>query len=129
SFHSIGKNKPEFMHFFLTTETFQSETFLVSDWLAHTPKKVVTKNFDFDCSVFDKLPKSILSTEKYICGVTPDTSSRGLLSDVPKSEHRFELRLTPLKTLGCTVRIADTSGFHVSTVIAAAHLIIKAHGL
>jgi oxalate decarboxylase family bicupin protein len=77
--------------------------------------------------------KLISLTEKYIFrGITPDTSSPGLPSDVPKSKHRFThsfLGQPPLKTAGGTVRIVDTSNFPVSTTIAAAHVSIEPHGL
>ncbi|KAJ8582420.1 hypothetical protein M405DRAFT_921208 [Rhizopogon salebrosus TDB-379] len=88
----------------------EDETFLLSDWLAHTTKG-----------------------EKYIFrGATPDTSSPGLPSDVTKSKHRITHRLfaqPPFKSPGGTVRIADISNFPVSTTIAAAHVTIEPHGL
>ena len=32
------------------------ETFLLTDWLHHTPKEVLAKNFDVPESTFDKVP-------------------------------------------------------------------------
>ena len=31
-------------------------TFLITDWLAHTPKEVIAKNFQAPISVFNELP-------------------------------------------------------------------------
>lgn len=97
----------------------------------------MAENFGLDPSVFDKLSQKgdELSTEKYLFrGVAPDTSSPGLLSDVPKYEHRFThclLAQLSSKTPGNTVRIADsdTSNFPVSMTIAVVHVTIKPRGL
>ncbi|KAG1874995.1 putative oxalate decarboxylase/oxidase [Suillus subluteus] len=129
SIQGVGKGGCEFMLIFDDGNFSEDETFLLSDWLSHTPKEVVAKNFGLDPSVFDKLSQK----EKYMFrGITPDTSSPGLPSDVPKSKHRFThslLAQPPLKTPGGTVRIVDTSNFPVSTTIAAAHVTIESHGL
>lgn len=31
-------------------------TFLITDWLSHTPKEVLAKNFQTDISTFNELP-------------------------------------------------------------------------
>ncbi|KAG1883860.1 putative oxalate decarboxylase/oxidase [Suillus subluteus] len=122
SIQGVGKGGCEFMLIFDDGNFSEDETFLLSDWLSHTPKEVVAKNFGLDPSVFDKLSQK----EKYMFrGITPDTSSPGL-------PHRFThslLAQPPLKTPGGTVRIVDTSNFPVSTTIAAAHVTIESHGL
>ncbi|KAG1813529.1 putative oxalate decarboxylase/oxidase [Suillus subaureus] len=129
SIQGVGKGGCEFMLIFDDGNFSEDETFLLSDWLSHTPKEVVAKNFGLDPSVFDKLSQK----EKYMFrGITPDTPSPGLPSDVPKSKHRFThslLAQLPLKTPGGTVHIVDTSNFPVSTTIAAAHVTIEPHGL
>lgn len=56
----------------------EDKILLLSNWLAHTPKGVMAKNFGLDPSVFEKLSQKgdELSTEKYLFrGVAPDTSS------------------------------------------------------
>src|SRR3984957_19836645 len=35
-------------------------TFLITDWLSHTPKEVLAKNFNVPASTFDKVPKKEL---------------------------------------------------------------------
>jgi len=129
SIQGVGKGGCEFLLIFDDGNFSEDETFLLSDWLAHTPKEVVAKNFGVNPSVFDKLAQK----EKYIFrGLTPDTSSPGLPRDVPKSKHRFTHKLLaqkPLKAPGGEVRIADTSNFPASTTVCAAHVTIEPHGL
>lgn len=36
----------------------ENSTFLISDWIVHTPKEVLAKNFDVDESDFADIPKS-----------------------------------------------------------------------
>src|SRR5207253_6101685 len=38
----------------------EEETFLLSDWLAHTPKEVLAKNFGVPKSAFDRIPEKDL---------------------------------------------------------------------
>lgn len=33
-------------------------TFMIGDWVAHTPKDILAKNFGVDASVFDKVPQT-----------------------------------------------------------------------
>ncbi|KAH7915558.1 putative oxalate decarboxylase/oxidase [Hygrophoropsis aurantiaca] len=129
SIQGVGQGGCEFMLIFDDGNFSEDETFLLSDWLAHTPKEVVAKNFGLDPRVFDSLSKK----EKYIFrGALPNVAVPGIPSDVPKSKHRFTHKLlaqSPVKTPGGDVRIVDTSNFPVSTTISAAHVKISPHGL
>jgi oxalate decarboxylase family bicupin protein len=94
---------------------------------AHTPKSVISKNFDLDPEVFNKLPAG----EKYIFqGRTPgkisDEEPKG--KKAKKSKYNFTHRMldqTPLKTSGGQVRITDSKNFPISKTVAAAHAIIE----
>src|SRR5699024_8598698 len=41
--------------FIMLTKCYRT-TFMVDDWLAHTPKDILAKNFGVDPSVFEKVP-------------------------------------------------------------------------
>ncbi|EGN94400.1 hypothetical protein SERLA73DRAFT_155699 [Serpula lacrymans var. lacrymans S7.3] len=128
SIQGIGPGGCEFMLVFDDGNFSEDETFLLSDWLSHTPKDVVAKNFRLDPAVFDHLSKK----EKYIFRGEIPSPLPSIVNFVPKSKHRFThsmLAQRPLKTPGGEVRITDTSNFPVSTTISAAHVIIEPHGL
>lgn len=128
SIQGLGKGGCEFMLIFDDGNFSEDSTFLLSDWLAHTPREVVAKNFGVDPSILEKLS----SKEKYIFrGQTPK-SDTVLPPEFPKSKHRFTHKMLaqkPLKAPGGEVRITDTSNFPVSTTVAAAHVTIAPHGL
>jgi oxalate decarboxylase len=98
----------------------EESTFLLTDWLAHTPKDVIAKNFGTSEGKLSPLPEK----ELYIF---PAPKPSDLPSDcgsgarpVPK---RFSYRLheqQPLRFAGGTVRIVDTGNFPASNTIAAA---------
>jgi oxalate decarboxylase family bicupin protein len=100
---------------------------VLTDWLAHTPKSVISKNFDLDPEVFKNLPAG----EKYIFqgrnpGKISDEAPKG--KNAKKSKYNFTHRMldqTPLKTSGGQVRITDSKNFPISKTIAAAHAIIE----
>lgn len=94
---------------------------------AHTPKSVISKNFNLAPEVFDHLPEG----EKYIFqGSTPgsidDEKPGG--KGVKKSKYNFVHRMLeqePKITSGGQVRITDSKNFPISKTVAAAHVIIE----
>ncbi|CAH0058032.1 unnamed protein product [Clonostachys solani] len=131
SLQGLGDNGTEFLLIFDSGEFSEESTFLLTEWLAHTPKSVISKNFHLAPEVFDHLPKE----QKYIFqGTYPDTidkerpsGSDAKISDV-EFTHRF-LEQEPLNTTGGTVRIADSTNFPISKTIAAAHVTIDVGAL
>jgi oxalate decarboxylase len=92
----------------------EDATFLLSDWLAHTPRAVVAQNFGVSEADLDALP----GEERYIF----ELDLPGPLQADPRAQ-RFSHRLLaqePLRTSGGTVRIADSANFPVSATVAAA---------
>jgi oxalate decarboxylase len=104
----------------------EDATFLVSDWLAHTPRDVTAKNFGVAEDELEGLPDG----ERYI-----------FESDVPRgpaaapdrpARDRFSFRLLerePLRSPGGSVRIADSANFPAATTIAAALVDVEPGGL
>jgi oxalate decarboxylase family bicupin protein len=127
SLQGLGENGTEFLLVFDDGHFSEESTFVLSDWLAHTPKSVIAKNFNLPPEVFKTLPKG----EKYIFqgsqpGDIEDEKPTG--RGVKKSKHEFIHRMLdqePLRFEGGEVRIADSNNFKLSKTIAAAHVTIN----
>ncbi|KAH8174571.1 cupin domain-containing protein [Sarocladium implicatum] len=127
SLQGLGENGTEFLLIFDSGSFSEESTFILSDWLKHTPKEVISQNFHLAPEVFDHLPDK----EKYIFqgsipGSIDDEAPKG--SEVKKSKYNFAHRMLdqePKKTSGGEVRIADSKNFEISKTIAAAHVIIE----
>jgi oxalate decarboxylase len=119
----------EFLLVFDDGNFSEDSTFLLTDWLAHTPRDVLAKNFRTSEAKLEKLP----SKELYIF----PTPKPGALSEDRKSgagpvpntfSHRL-LQQEPNRTAGGTVRIVDSSNFAASKTIAAALVELEPGGL
>ena len=132
--HSIQGLSPdgcEFLLIFDDGNFSEDSTFLLSDWLAHTPKSVLGKNFRLDPQIFDHIP----SSEKYIFTGSLPKSIDDEMPDKPgvkKSKRRFVHKMLaqePIKTEAGEVRITDSSNFPLSKTVAAAHVKVNGGGL
>jgi len=123
----------EFLLVFDNGNFSENETFLISDWFAHTPREVLAKNFGVTEAAFANLPKDV-EHERWIfagkvpgplaadavhspAGTTPVTYSYDLLGD------------NPIKVPGGQVRIVDSSNFPAATTIAAALVEVEPGGM
>jgi len=133
--HSIQGLGPDGCRFLLVFDngTFDEfHTFLITDWLAHTPKEVLAKNFNVPQSTFDKVPKKELFI--FQTGLPRDLtveqreSAQGT-GTVPKGFDFRASKMKPTKvTRGGEVKIIDSKIFPV-TPIAAAIVTLKPGGL
>src|SRR5258707_2031040 len=57
SIQGLGEDGCKFLLVFKDGNFNEFGTFLLTDWLHHTPKEVLAKNFDVPASTFDKVPK------------------------------------------------------------------------
>ncbi|KAF5018734.1 hypothetical protein F66182_9269 [Fusarium sp. NRRL 66182] len=129
SLQGLGPNGTEFLLIFDDGRFSEESTFILTDWLAHTPKSVISKNFDLAPEVFDHIPAG----EKYIFqGRTPgaidDEAPKG--KKVKKSKYNFTHRMLEQEPVNSTsgggqVRITDSKNFPISKTVAAAHAIIE----
>jgi len=106
----------------------EDSTFLLTDYMAKTPKSVLSKNFRVDERVFNTLSDH----EKYIFQGTLPGSLEDDRKVVRPSKTRFTHRMLeqkPVKFPGGEVRITDTSNFPVSKTTSAAHVTIMPGGL
>ena len=123
----------EFLLVFDDGNFSENETFLISDWFAHTPREVLAKNFGVPESAFANLPVDI-EHSRYIFNADvppPIEQDRigGPSGDVPQSfSHRF-LEQEPIKVAGGQVRIADSRNFPVSKTVAASLVEVEPGGL
>ena len=110
----------------------ENETFLLTDWLEHTPRDVLAKNFGVDASVFDKLPEDVEHTRYLFDAAVPGPLADDIVSSLAGETHNFVYRLLdqpPIKTAGGSVRITDSSNFPVSRTIAAALVEVEPGGM
>lgn len=127
SLQGLGENGTEFLLIFDDGGFSEESTFVLTDWLAHTPKAVIAENFHLAPELFDHLPKK----EKYIFKGSepgPISEERPRGKNIKKSKYQFTHRMLdqePKVTTGGEVRISDTSNFPISKTVSAAHAIIE----
>jgi len=108
----------------------ENSTFLLTDWLAHTPRDVLAKNFGVPPGAFADIP----SHELYIFqGRVPGPLASDRVPDPNgPTPRRFSYRPAarePLRTLGGLVRIVDSAAFPIATAIAAALVEVEPGGM
>ncbi|KAL2175495.1 RmlC-like cupin domain-containing protein [Thermothelomyces heterothallicus CBS 202.75] len=129
SLQGLGANGTEFLLIFDSGDFSEESTFLLTDWLAHTPRSVLSKNFHLPPEIFAHVP----AAERYIFqGSRPSDSLRDEFPagrHVKKSTQQFTHRLLaqpPKNTTGGRVRVVDSAtNFPVSKTVAAAHVVIE----
>jgi oxalate decarboxylase len=132
SIQGLGPDGCKFLLVFDDGNFDEFHTFLITDWLAHTPKEVLAKDLNVPPSTFDKVPKKELFI--FQAGLPGDLKAeqvQGALGTgtVPR---RFDFRTSTIKptkvTRGGEVKIIDSKIFPV-TPISAAIVTLKPGGL
>ncbi|MGC2660755.1 MAG: cupin domain-containing protein [Bryobacteraceae bacterium] len=133
--HSIQGLGPDGCRFLLVFDDGNFDefhTFLITDWLSHTPKEVLAKNFNVPASTFDKVPKKELFIfQAALPGdlKAEQTQAADGTGTVPKSFDFRASKMQPTKTTpGGHVKIIDSKIFPV-TPISAAIVTLKPGGL
>ncbi|KAG9224973.1 hypothetical protein CCMSSC00406_0001876 [Pleurotus cornucopiae] len=103
----------------------EDSTFLLTDWLAHVPAEVISRNFQEPITSFAHIP----AQELYIFPSAPPpddalapTSPQGSVPD-PFSFALSKVNATQLA--GGTVKVVDSSTFKVSKTIAMAEVTVE----
>ena len=129
SIQGLGPDGCEFLLVFDEGLFSEYQTFLISDWVAHTPPSVLAKNF--------KLPESQLSAlpddELYIFpsevpgSLEQDREAVGGKRVASAVSYTFKmLSMPPTKeTEGGSARVVDSRNFPASKTVAAALVIVK----
>jgi oxalate decarboxylase len=132
SIQGLGPDGCKFLLVFDDGNFNEFETFLITDWLAHTPKDILAKNFNVPESTFNNVPK----TELFIFQTglprpLPEEQEQAGIGAAAVSQ-RFDFRPSSMKpakmTSGGEVRIIDSKVFPV-TPISAAIVRLKPGGL
>jgi len=129
SIQGIGEDGCEFLLAFDNGNFSEDSTFLLTDWLAHTPKAILAKNFGVSERAFANIPEH----ELYIfqSQVPPPLAKDRIAGFGPVSpsfSHRM-LAQEPIRTKTGTVRITDSSLFLASKNIAAGLVEIEPGGM
>ena len=135
--HSIQGLDPdgcEFLLVFNEGAFSEDATFLLSKWLAHTPKDVLRKNLRLDDNALKKLPEK----DEYIFpGTVPDTldADRKEVNapggDDKAQPYIFRMGAMPptKKTAGGEVRVVDSRNFPAAKNFAAGLVRVKPGGM
>jgi oxalate decarboxylase len=132
SIQGLGPDGCKFLLVFDSGNFDEFHTFLLTDWLSHTPKEVLAKNFRVPQAAFDKVPeKELFIFQAALPGElkAEQTEAAQGTGTVPK---RFDFRASTMKptkvTRGGEVKIIDSKIFPV-TPISAALVTLKPGGL
>ncbi|KAL8792146.1 MAG: hypothetical protein Q9195_005242 [Heterodermia aff. obscurata] len=105
-------------------------TFNVDDWITHTPKDILAKNFGVDESLFDAVP----TPNPYI--LKSNATDGNVTSPYGKLEgnssyvyHLSRIQVPQAPGGGGTIAIVDSRNFPIATTIAAAVVTLEPHGL
>jgi oxalate decarboxylase len=123
----------EFLLVFDNGDFSENETFLISDWFAHTPRDVLAKNFGVPEAAFANLPEDIEHTRWILAGDVPGPLAADTVqSPAGRTPVWYSYRLPaqkPIKVAGGQVRIVDSSNFPAASTIAAALVEIDPGGM
>lgn len=129
SIQGLESDGCEFLLVFDDGNFSEDSTFLLTDWLAHTPKEVIAKNFSVPESAFANIPRE----ELYIfqAQVPPPLSQDQVkgMGPVPLSFTHRMMTQEPIQTKSGRVRITDSTIFPISTTIAAALVEVEPGGM
>jgi oxalate decarboxylase len=132
SIQGLGENGCQFLLVFNDGNFNEFETFLLTDWLHHTPPEVLSKNFAVPASTFDNVPpreKFIFKAEMPRPLAEEQKQVYEASGPVPNSYAFFAGKMEPTKvTAGGSVKIVDRNNFP-ATGIAAAIVTLKPGGL
>jgi oxalate decarboxylase len=134
--HSIQGLSPDGAEFLLVFDDgnfSEFATVLLSDWMAHTPKDVLAKNFGVPLKSLDKLPsKELFIFQAEVPGPL-EADRQAAAGARGASSHDFVFRTLQLPvtkhTKGGEVRIVDSNVFKVSKTIAAAVVTVRPGGI
>ena len=135
SIQGIGEDGCEFLLVFNQGSFSEESTFLLSDWLMHTPPDVITRNTGLSMESVAKLPKG---DPLYIFPSTPPTQTLAQdLAEVagrapsPRKQYTFKAStMTPtFSSARGNVKIIDTKTFPASPKICGGIVTLKPGGM
>ena len=128
SIQGLGDDGCEFLLVFNDGNFSEDDTFLLSEFVAHTPPELIQKNMGWNRQAFDRLPP----TELYIFNAPLPGSledDRRFVGANLETETKYTFKMTAMeptqKTAGGETRVVDSKNFPVSKGIASAMVILK----
>jgi oxalate decarboxylase len=132
SIQGLGPDGCKFLLVFNDGNFNEFDTFLLSDWFAHTPREVLAKNFNTPASTFDHVPHEKLYIFQSDLPRPLAEEQKEASAGTGNIDTKFVFRppqMQPTKvTAGGEVKIVDHKNFPV-TNIAAAIVRLKPGGL
>ena len=121
SIQGLGPDGCEFLLAFDDGKFSEDSTLLITDWLAHTPRQVLAKNFGAPESAFADIPaKELYIFPGQVPGPLASDLSQSRNPMVPEPFNYQLLKQEPIRTRGGIVRIVDSHTFKASKTMAAA---------
>jgi len=129
SIQGLGPDGGEFLLVFDNGMFSEYETFLLSDWVAHTPQPSLSKDLHLSSDSVAKMPKE----ELYIFpGTVPGlleqdraaVGGQAVATKIPYTYHLSDIKPTHSSAAG-SVYVVDSTNFLASTQIAAAVVTVK----
>jgi oxalate decarboxylase len=127
SLQGLGPKGAEFVLAFDYGKQSESNTLLLTDWIAHTPPDVLAKNFGVPEEVFKNIP---LNNLWIFQGEEPgdlaaDKAAVGVQLGTEPVIFRLS-RSKPIKeSSGGRIQVADSTNFKVSNTVAAALVTVE----
>jgi oxalate decarboxylase len=119
SIQGLADDGCEFLLVFDNGNFSEDETFLLTDWLAHTPREVIAKNFGVPESAFVNIPdKELYIFPSQVPGPLAQDRVAGL-GPVPQTFTHRMITMEPIRMKYGQVRILDASKFPATTTTAA----------
>ncbi len=132
SIQGLGPDGCQFILVFDDGNFNEFETFLLTDWMRHTPPEVLTKNFQVPKATFNNLPtKELFIFARDLPRPLEEEKQEvsAITGSVPNSFAFFASQMKPTKvSTGGHVKVVDRSNFP-ATNIAAAIVTLKPGGL
>ncbi|MBC8001338.1 MAG: cupin domain-containing protein, partial [Opitutaceae bacterium] len=123
----------EFLLVFDEGQFSEDNTFLLSEWLAHTPPEILSKNFGLDKSVLAKLPTDELYIFPAALPKSLEQDKAAVGGPRVQSPIQYTFRMgamaPTIKAHGGEARIVDSRNFPAARNIAAGLLTIKPGGM
>lgn len=131
SLQGLGPDGAEFVLAFDDGKQSESNTLLLTDWLAHTPPEVLAKNFGVSTEAFKDIP---LHNLWIFQGAEPgDLDADREAARVAEGTEAVIFRLSRSPAIksnsGGSIQFADSSNFPISKTVAAALVTIEPGGM
>jgi oxalate decarboxylase len=133
SIQGLGPDGAEFLLVFDDGNFSEYATVLLSDWMAHTPREVLAKNFGTSSQALSNMPsKELFIFQSEVPPPLPE-DQRAAAGKLGPSPIAFAFRMSEQPVVRNTssgeVRIIDSSLFKISATIAAAIVTVRPGGL